>query len=136
MDRTSNPTSHASVPFATGNATMDGEHRVQVDLINALCDAVEFGSDPADAGRILEHLFEFTRSHFASEELLMRLDSYDGFDEHVEDHAQMIEVLRGMLEDHRAGRSALIPGRARQMLAFLERHIETKDARYANAPRR
>jgi hemerythrin-like metal-binding protein len=124
-----------SVPFQTGNATLDGEHRVQVDLINALCDAVEFGPEPADVGRILAQLTEFSRAHFASEELLMRMDSYDGFDEHVEDHAHMLEVLQQMQDKHDRGQPALIPGQARQMLSFLERHIETKDARYASWPR-
>jgi hemerythrin len=113
---------------------MDGEHRVQVALINDLCAVVEDRATGEEIGRILERLVDYSKAHFLSEELLMRLDSYDGFDEHVEDHADMLDALAAMVDTHRVGRTELIPGQARRMLAFLVRHIETRDAAYANAP--
>ena len=39
-----------------------------------------------------------------------------------------------MVDTYRIGKSELIPGQARKVLAFLVRHIETRDARYVNAP--
>jgi hemerythrin len=114
---------------------MDGEHRVQIGLINAVCDAVESGTDAEQVGRILERLVDYSKAHFMSEELLMRLDSYEGFDEHVEDHGEMLAALAEMADNHQAGRNEMIPGQARTLLAFLVRHIETRDTRYANAPR-
>lgn len=127
--------SHFAEPGPTRNPTMDGEHRVQMGLINALCDAVESAADAGEVGRILERLVDYSRAHFMSEELLMRLDSYEGFGEHVEEHGEMLAALAAMVDNHRAGRSDLLPGQARAMLAFLVRHIQTRDARYANAPR-
>jgi hemerythrin len=114
---------------------MDGEHRVQLCLINALCDAVESGADGQEISRILERLVDYSKAHFMSEELLMRLDSYEGFDEHVEDHGEMLDALAAMVGNHQAGKSEMLPGQARTMLAFLVRHIQTRDARYASAPR-
>lgn len=122
-------------PTRSANPALDGEHRVQVALINALCAAVEASAAGQEIGRILEQLIDYSKAHFLSEELLMRLDSYDGFDEHVEDHADMLDSLAAMIDTHRVGRTELIPGQARRMLAFLVRHIETRDASYANAAR-
>ena len=113
---------------------MDAEHRVQLALIPALCDAVEEGAESGAIGRILDQLVDYSKAHFLSEELLMRLDSYDGFDEHVEDHADMLDSLAAMVDTYRIGKSELIPGQARKVLAFLVRHVETRDARYVNAP--
>ncbi len=117
------------------NPIMDGEHRVQLGLIEALCDAVEAHAGSEEIGRILETLVEYSKAHFLSEELLMRLDSYEGFDEHVEDHADMLDTLAAMLDTYRADEKELIPGQARKLLAFLIRHIETRDACYVSAPR-
>jgi hemerythrin len=117
----------------TLNSTMDEEHRVQIWLIDALCKSVESGSPPAEVGRLLEQLTDYTKAHFMSEELLMRMDSYEGFDEHVEGHSHMLDVLEELAASHAAGNSKLIPGQAKSFLSFLVRHIETQDARYANA---
>jgi len=114
---------------------MDGEHRVQLGLIDALCAAVEARSDRDEIGRILDQLVDYSKAHFLSEELLMRLDSYDGFADHVQDHAEMLDTLAAMVDTHRSGGAELIPGQARKLLAFLVRHIETRDAHYAHAPR-
>ncbi|MEF8713766.1 MAG: hemerythrin family protein [Accumulibacter sp.] len=117
------------------NPTMDGEHRVQLGLIKALCDAVEAHADNGEIGHILETLVEYSKAHFLSEELLMRLDSYDGFDEHVEDHAEILDTLTAIADTYQVDQTELIPQQARKLLALLIRHIETRDAHYANAPR-
>lgn len=117
------------------NPAMDGEHRVQVGLINALTEAVESGKTTAEVGQILEQLVDYCKVHFMSEELLMRLDSYAGFEEHVEDHAQMIEALEAITANHAAGNTPLIPGQANKLLSFLLRHIDTRDASYAASPK-
>ena len=116
---------------ASYRATLDVEHRVQVGLIDALCDAVESGKPEDAVTLILEQLVDYSKAHFMSEELLMRLDSYSGFDEHVSDHAHMIEALEALS----GSQMQLIPGQARALLSFLIRHIETRDASYASSPR-
>lgn len=46
----------------------------------------------------------------------------------------ILDSLAAMVDTYRIGKSELIPGQARKVLAFLVRHIETRDARYVNAP--
>jgi hemerythrin len=117
------------------SAIMDGEHRIQLELIAALCAAVDEPADSGEIAVILERLLDFSKAHFLSEELLMRLDSHDEFDDHVADHGEMLDTLVAMLDTHRLGGTALLPGQAGKFLAFLVRHIETRDARYIRAPR-
>jgi len=119
----------------TLNPTMDGEHRIQAGLINALCNAIETGKPVDEVGQILQQLIDYSEVHFMSEELLMRLDSYDEFEGHVDDHVRMLESLTEMAQDHRGGHSDLVPGKARSTLAFLLKHIETRDARYVQSLR-
>jgi hemerythrin len=96
-------------PTPSANPALDGEHRVQVALINALCAVVEDRATGEEIGRILERLVDYSKAHFLSEELLMRLDSYDGFDQHVEDHADMLDALAALTMESLASRFARLP---------------------------
>ena len=115
-------------------ADNDHEHGVQLDLLRELCKTAEKG-DSAAVGELLQRLTDFCEAHFASEELLMRMKSYDDYEEHVEDHTQMLDALSDISASHRKGDRALISGRAHEMLEFLSRHIATRDRRFADAVR-
>lgn len=117
------------------NADVDREHEVQLELLRELCKAAGTNGDPAIVAEILERLIDYSEAHFASEELLMRMKSYDDYEEHVEDHALMLDALRGIAADHGRGESALVAGRATESLDFIGRHIATRDRRFANAVR-
>lgn len=106
----------------TNNATIDREHQVQLHLMLALAAALD-----AD-GRIdetLAQLADYSRAHFLSEELLMRLYSYPDYDDHVLDHARMIEWLDELAArrgDHDAMRRAV-----HELIAVFRRHIDSRD---------
>ena len=120
-----------SNPLPNPAPTIDAEHRIQIGLIKALCDAVDTQKPVAEIARILEQLVDYSETHFMSEELLMRLDSYDEFQNHSEEHQAMMEILKSMLKNHHDGKLDLLPGQAQSMLAFLLKHIDTSDKRYA-----
>jgi hemerythrin len=114
------------------NAETDREHQVQLDLLQALCSAVREQRDPASVTQLLEQLIAYSEAHFMSEELLMRLKSYDDYEDHVDDHIQMLDALRNIAADHAGGRSALVEGKAEQVLGFIGQHIATRDRRFAD----
>ncbi|TRZ63837.1 MAG: hypothetical protein D4S02_11970 [Rhodocyclaceae bacterium] len=116
----------------TGNPTIDSEHRVQISLIRALVHAIESGKDIDTSAAILEQLIDYSDAHFMSEELLMRLASYDGYEEHVADHVKLIEALKALSAQYRAGNTDLVAGSAQAAIDFLLRHIETRDRQYSS----
>lgn len=117
---------------AAANADTDREHEVQLGLLRALCVAAGENQDVAKVGEILEQLIAYSEVHFTSEELLMRLKSYDDYEDHVEDHVQMLDALRNIAASHAGGDPALIAGRAADLLDFIGRHIATRDRRFAD----
>lgn len=121
---------------SASNAGTDREHQVQTGLLKALCDAAGEGGDAAAAGEILEQLIAYSEAHFMSEELLMRLNSYDDYEDHVDDHVHMLDVLRGTAVDHAAGRCALTAGKAAEISKFVTSHIDTRDRRFADHVRK
>jgi hemerythrin len=117
---------------AASNEETDREHAGQLKLLKALCVAAGENRDAATVGEILDQLIAYSEAHFMSEELLMRLKSYDDYEDHVEDHVQMLDTLRGLAASHAAGDSVLIAGRAAEVLDFIGRHIATRDRRFAD----
>lgn len=117
---------------AASNAATDSEHEVQLGLLRALCAAAGENRDAAVVGEILDNLIAYSEAHFVSEELLMRLKSYDDYEDHVDDHAYMLDTLRTIASRHAAGDSTLIAGEAASALAFIGNHIATRDRRFAD----
>ena len=117
---------------AASTAATEREHEIQVGLLRELCRAAGSHGDPAVVGEILARLIDYSEAHFASEELLMRMKSYEDYEEHVEDHAQMLDALHGIAAEHARGASSLIAGHATESLEFIGRHIATKDRRFAD----
>jgi len=117
------------------NAATDREHEVQLGLLQALCRAAGENRDAASVGEILEQLIAYSEAHFMSEELLMRLKSYDDYEDHVDDHIHMLDMLNQIAADHTAGHSALVSGKAAEVLDFIGNHIATRDRRFADCVR-
>lgn len=110
---------------------MDREHQVQTGLLDALCSAVERGDDPRKSREILDQLRAYSSAHFMSEELLMRLASYDDYEDHVADHIRMMDELDAILAHHEAAQPLLMLEKARAIDGFLRQHIATRDSRFA-----
>jgi len=122
---------HSSSNEPAASEVMDREHQVQTGLVAALCSAVEGGEDALKVQEILDQLLAYSAAHFMSEELLMRLASYDDYEDHVADHIRTMDELDAVLAHHRDGQPVLMLEKARAIDGFLRQHIATRDARFA-----
>ena len=117
-----------ATPHRTAAETVDQEHRIQIGLIDALRDAVAGGGGSArDAVEIHCRLLDYSRAHFLSEQLLMRLHAYDDHDRHVADHDEMIDALESFGRDLAEGRLDGAVADMTRLRAFLIGHIEGRD---------
>jgi hemerythrin-like metal-binding protein len=80
----------------TGYRGLDGEHQMQLELLTAFRRAVGDGQGHAAIDEILDRLVDYTKVHFSSEQLLMRLYQYPRYQEHVDDHERTIECLEDL----------------------------------------
>ena len=117
------------------NVATDGEHDVQLGLLEALCQAVREGRDVETVALNMGQLRSFSQAHFASEELLMRMKSYDDYAEHVADHEHMLDALQEIATNHSLGNSSLVAGKVEEVLGFIRQHIATRDRRFAEMVR-
>lgn len=107
-------------------ATIDREHQVQMSLLKSLAAVLDQGGDATELVSALE---DYSRAHFLSEELLMRLHAYPDFDGHSADHEKLIESIERM--SSLAGEREALRRLCGELGVALGRHIATRDKRLA-----
>lgn len=107
--------------------SIDNEHRIQLGLLNALCDAVNDKKPTPEVNDILNQLTSYSELHFMSEELLMRMYAYPDYDDHVIDHEAMTEYLKEIMEKLSSGEDSLAIETASELRQFLAAHISSRD---------
>ena len=98
------------------------EHMVQARLMQALSLAVRAGEGISDA---LNQLSDYSRAHFLSEEVLMRLYGYADYQMHQHDHERMIEWIDEMCA--RKGEHDAMAHAIQELIAIFLRHIGSHD---------
>mgnify|MGYP003422744486 FL=1 len=109
-------------PSVSDSQTVDHEHQVQLHLMQALTAAIDQGGDVEE---MLAQLADYSRAHFLSEELLMRLYAYPEYDDHVLDHEKMTEWLDEIAAN--VGERAAMRHAAGELTAVFRRHIDSRD---------
>lgn len=114
-------------PATHDTSSIDNEHRVQLGMLKALCDAVKNGEPASKIHEILNQLTAYSELHFMSEELLMRMYAYPDYDDHVVDHEAMTECFNQIMRRYASGQDSLALQIATEMREFLLGHINSRD---------
>jgi len=79
--------------FSIGVEEFDEQHKVLINLINALDDAMKQQAEAEILINIMQKLETSTKLHFGLEESLMRVLQYPGYEKHKQEHRQLIHQL-------------------------------------------
>jgi len=119
-----------AVPVRVGEKVVDAEHDLQMQLLDSLSQAIQRGGEISPMKYILEQFIEFSDMHFLSEQLVMRLHGYPGYEPHLEEHTRLMKKVREI-------RANLIKGERQPSLVLVEElrawlieHIATEDAAF------
>lgn len=72
---------------------IDSQHEEMAGLVEGLYEAVAAKEDMEQVNRILSDLVDYTREHFFTEERLMREHDYPQYDQHKEEHDELLKQL-------------------------------------------
>lgn len=115
--------------YSVGIDSMDDEHREMIGLINKIYE--ELGSNP-DIGRIdafLGDVFSAISSHFALEERLMRNAAYDDYAAHKDDHENLLDQIRDMMDDYASDPESGARRLQQELSGWFSQHFASFDAR-------
>lgn len=115
--------------YALGIPSVDHEHRELIEQINGLYAHIEGSADAAAIEACLEDIYAGIAAHFALEERHMREAVYDGYRAHKEEHEDLLDQIRDLMDafadDPAAGQVVL----QERLAQWFGRHFATADAR-------
>ncbi len=117
--------------LSVGIEEIDEQHKVLVDLVNQMHEAIHqrHGSDVVIG--ILGTLAEYTRIHFAVEESLMRILNYPGYEQHKEIHEELLHTVQDLQEKVASGKRSIGFELMHFLKTWLTKHIMEEDMQYS-----
>lgn len=117
--------------YSVGSAMIDSDHRILINLVNQLHDAMETGQSRDVLGSVLNVLTEYVEHHFHREELLMERIGYPERATHVRNHRELEAKVRAVRDRWLSGDHQVLDD---EVLGFLKRwladHILRADQAY------
>jgi hemerythrin-like metal-binding protein len=125
----------AAIPWGDaldlGQDDLDGEHHLQIGLVNAFGDAASDAREAAAAVMMLEELRDASRLHFQSEEALMARHRYPAREAHADDHRRLLAWLQATGQALDSGDVEVTRALADELRRWLAGHILGADRRLA-----
>jgi hemerythrin len=120
-----------SEDFSVSIQEIDDQHKVIVDLINKINDAVTGNGSAEAIGQVIEELVRYTTVHFAIEEALMRMFHYPDYAQHKQIHTKLLERVLNFQKQYAKGNTQI----GSELLYFLRdwllSHIVKVDRGYS-----
>ena len=111
---------------------IDRQHKKLVALVNQLFDAMKGGQGDDVLEQILDELVNYTQSHFATEERLMKKFGYQNYDEHKQEHTALVKQVAELQEKFHKRKASLSSDVFNFLKGWLVNHIKGTDKRYSS----
>ena len=113
--------------------SIDEQHKVLINMINSLQDAMSSGDSRAVLGDIFDGLLKYTDQHFTYEETLFAEHSYPEIEEHKKEHAAFVGKVTDLHKQFTGSSNFMIGVDVMKFLTdWLVNHIQGVDAKYSD----
>ena len=109
----------------------DEQHKKLIDMVNDLHDAMKVGKGKEILEKILAALIQYTGTHFANEERLMKLHNYPGYEQHKKEHNLLVLQVIDVQRKYHDGGAVLSQSVMTFLKEWLQKHIQGTDKNYA-----
>ncbi len=113
--------------YSVGVADLDSQHSRLIELVNELHGAMVRGAANQVIDGVLDRLIEYTKTHFAAEERLMRNAGYPDFAAHKALHDCFAVEAANLRAGFRAGKVGISIEVLQFLRGWLIQHIATRD---------
>jgi hemerythrin len=109
----------------------DDQHKKLIDMVNELHDAMKVGKGKDLLEKILAGLIQYTVTHFANEERLMKQHNYPGYEQHKKEHNLLTLQVNDVQKKFHEGGAVLSQSVLQFLKEWLQNHIKGTDKNYA-----
>ena len=121
-----------AVSVRAGEKSVDSKHEVQFQLLDSLAQTLAKGDQIAAANYILDQFIEFSDMHFLSEQLVMRLHGYPGYELHLEEHTRLMKKVREIRNSVQHDGQLIGLRLILELRDWLLTHIASEDVAFGN----
>jgi hemerythrin len=118
--------------ISVGVEELDEQHKLLISIINDLHDAMQTRRSNDVMQGIMDRLTEYTRIHFAVEESLMRILGYPGYEEHKQQHEELIHSVMDLSKKLKFGKANVSFALMHFLKSWLTKHIMESDKQYTD----
>jgi hemerythrin len=118
-----------------GHAQIDADHRRMFEIADRLHTGIREARKDILVREVMGELLDYTLTHFAREEALMKAAGFPGLEDHRFEHELISYRLRNLQREAYSGREGLADELEVFLDRWLARHILTSDAQVAIALR-
>ncbi len=108
----------------------DEQHKMLVDLVNQLHDAMKAGQGSVAVGTVLQSLIAYTSTHFEDEEQLMQTHGYPDLERHTAEHENLVNQVLELQTKFQSGGAVLTITVMSFIKDWLVTHIQGEDKKY------
>ena len=106
-----------------GVSDVEAEHALQYKLLSEAERLLNEGRTDA-AREVVQQLHDYSEAHFGSEQVLMRLHAYPGYQSHLREHGDLLNALRQLLANVGTGPAS---ASAADLRRWLSSHVHHAD---------
>ena len=125
------PLIHWSDSLSVKVEAIDKQHQKLIDMINQLNDAMRQGKGKEVAGKIIDGLVTYTRTHFTFEEKYFSQYGYPDSEAHIKEHKLFERKAAEFRSDFGKGKLTLSMQIINFLSDWLRTHIQGSDQKYA-----
>ncbi len=119
--------------YRIGIAAIDHEHQALIETVNRLHGELESPARRQTVPAFFGELLREISAHFALEEKVMRELRYEHFARHKEDHEQLLDELRDMMDVFEYSEEVDSVELGTRLESWFSRHFRTHDAQLHRA---
>ena len=116
--------------YSVGVNKIDKQHEKLVGYLNELDESMKAGKGKDSLGVVLNGLVEYTKTHFTTEESLLKLHKFPGFEEHKKKHIKMTEHVLSLNRKYASGEISNPIQITNFLKEWLAKHILETDKLY------
>ncbi|MCK5387312.1 MAG: hemerythrin family protein [Gammaproteobacteria bacterium] len=115
--------------FATGISGVDHEHEALIESINSFCLNLEQDSAKDELINSLNNIYATIHSHFMLEEKVMKKNAYDEYQQHRDEHAELLDDIRDLIIELESSLDFNPQKFSQKLTIWFLTHFKTHDAR-------
>ncbi len=116
--------------MSVGVERIDKQHRQLIDLLNCLHGEMLAGRGLQAVLEVLNNLVQYTKTHFATEEMLFRNHGYPQAQAHKQEHDELTDKAAALAREVSSGRATLTLPAMNFLKDWLANHILKSDMAY------